>query len=66
MNSEGIMEEQPSTIVLEAIAVKALAVPFSPGLTQEKKDAVTDHMLAVQEAIEGFCLADFPGHGRHR
>jgi hypothetical protein len=40
--------------VLKKIALVALAVPFSAGLTMREQHVITDHMLGVEAAIEHF------------
>ena len=58
--------EQPDKEILKAISIKALAVPFSVGLTQAEREVIADHMIGVEEAIKEFRLSDFIGHGQHR
>ncbi len=47
-------EEQPNKEVLRAISIVAQAVQFSPGLTEAERQAITDHMIGVGNAIEAF------------
>ena len=48
------LPEQPSKEVLKAISIVAQAVQFSPGVTEAERQAITDHMIAVGDAIEAF------------
>jgi len=62
----GVMPDQPSKEVLNAISITAAAVPFSAGTTEAERQAITDHMIGVEDAIKAFDVGVyFTPHG-HR
>lgn len=53
------MIEDDWRVLMEALSIKALAVPFDSKLNQRGQDAVADHMIGVQEAIEAHAVPTF-------